>query len=384
MATDVARIPLSVLDLAPVGSGQTTGEALHGSVALATRAEELGFRRYWVAEHHNMPGIASTSPAILIAHAAAHTSRIRVGSGGVMLPNHAPLVVAEQFAMLEALHPGRIDLGIGRAPGTDQATAAALRRTPEGLGAEDFPRELGVLLALLGAPAQAGGRAPRLTATPAAQSSPAVWLLGSSGYSAQVAAALGLPFAFAHHFSARNTLPALDLYRSGFRASAVLDEPYAMVTQAVFVADTAEEAERLAQPARLAQVSLRAGHPRALPSRDEAAAHVWTAAEREILAASPGRPTIGDPAGVRTELAELVRATGANELMVTTMTYGVDERLRSFELLAKAWQQPTMSPHRIGPLLPDRAGEDDPTSWGDRADDPDERLRADVPPHHGA
>jgi luciferase family oxidoreductase group 1 len=384
VATDVARIPLSVLDLAPVGSGQSTGDALHASVTLARRAEELGFRRYWVAEHHNMPGIASTSPGILIAHVGAHTSRIRVGSGGVMLPNHAPLVVAEQFAMLEALHPGRIDLGIGRAPGTDPATAAALRRTPEGLGAEDFPRELDDLLALLGDPARTGARTLRITATPVARSSPAVWLLGSSGYSAQVAASLGLPFAFAHHFSARNTLPALDLYRSGFRASAVLDQPYAMVTQSVFVADTAEEAEALAQPARLAQVSLRAGRPRALPTPEEAAAHVWTTAEREILAASPGRPTIGDPTGVRTELADLVTATGADELMVTTMTYGIDERLRSFELLVKAWQRPAMTPDRIGPLLPNRAGEDDPASWGDRTDDADERLRADVPPHHGA
>jgi luciferase family oxidoreductase group 1 len=335
--TDVARVPLSVLDLAPVGSGQTTTDALHASVALARQAEELGYHRYWVAEHHNMPGIASTSPAVMIAHVAAQTSRIRVGSGGVMLPNHAPLVVAEHFAMLEALHPGRIDLGIGRAPGTDQVTAAALRRTPEGLGAEDFPRELDDLLALLGDPTRAEARTLRITATPVARSSPAVWLLGSSGYSAQLAGTLGLPFAFAHHFSARNTLPALDLYRSAFRASAVLEKPYAMVTQAAFVADTAEAAERLAQPARLAQVSLRAGRPRALPSPDEAAVHVWTTAEREILAASPGRPTVGDPQGVRTELVELVAATGADELMITTMTHGVDERLRSFELLAKAW-----------------------------------------------
>ena len=342
VSIDSARVPLSVLDLAPVGAGQTSADALQASTLLARRTEELGYRRFWVAEHHNMPGIASTSPAVLLAHLAARTATILVGSGGVMLPNHAPLVVAEQFALLEALHPGRIDLGIGRAPGTDPATAAALRRTPEGLGAEDFPRELEDLLTLLGVAGHGGAghgerRAHRMSATPVAASAPRVWLLGSSGYSAQVAGILGLPFAFAHHFSARNTLPALDLYRSTFRPSAVLDQPYAMVTQQVVVADTSEEAERQALPARLAQVSLRSGRPRTLPSPDEAAAHEWTAAERDIVATSPGRPTVGDPAGVRAELGELVASTAADELMVTTMTYGLDARLRSFELLAKAW-----------------------------------------------
>ncbi|WP_020575938.1 LLM class flavin-dependent oxidoreductase [Actinopolymorpha alba] len=360
MSNDYARVPLSALELAPVGSGQSSADALRSTAAVAQRVEQLGYRRFWVAEHHNMPGVASTSPAVLIAHVAAQTSTIRVGSGGVMLPNHAPLVVAEQFAMLEALHPGRVDLGIGRAPGTDQRTALALRRTPEGLNAEDFPRELDDLLTLLERPEPAEqdglfGAAERqdphgptgptsppsrtsgLVATPAAESSPAVWLLGSSGYSAQVAGLLGLPFAFAHHFSAKNTIPALELYRSRFRPSAVLDEPYAMVTQSVIVADTYEEAERQALPGRLVQVSLRTGRPRALPSPEEAAAHEWTDLELEILAASPGRPTIGDPASVRAELAELVATTGADELMVTTMTYGVDARLRSFDLLAKAW-----------------------------------------------
>ncbi|WP_331273213.1 LLM class flavin-dependent oxidoreductase, partial [Motilibacter deserti] len=245
------RVPLSVLELSPVGSGQTSRDALLASTELARTAERLGYARFWVAEHHNMPSVASTTPAVLLAHVAAATSTIRVGSGGVMLPNHAPLVVAEQFAILEALHPGRVDLGIGRAPGTDPVTAAALRRTPEGLGAEDFPQELDTLLALLGDPTREEPRPTRLVATPAATSAPDVWLLGSSGYSAQVAGKLGLPFAFAHHFSAQNTEPALALYRDVFTPSHALQEPHAMVVASVLAAPTQEEAERLALPGRL-------------------------------------------------------------------------------------------------------------------------------------
>jgi luciferase family oxidoreductase group 1 len=337
MSSDEQRVPLSVLELAPVGTGQTSADALRAATALAQRVEDLGYRRFWVAEHHNMPGVASTSPAVLIAHVAGATRALKVGSGGVMLPNHAPLVVAEQFAMLEALHPGRIDLGIGRAPGTDPKTAAALRRTPEGLGAEDFPRELDDLLALLGDPTRPSPRELTLAATPAQTSAPSVWLLGSSGYSAQVAGLLGLPFAFAHHFSAQNTEPAMELYRSRFRPSETLAEPYAMVTQAAYVADTREEAERIALPSRLTQLSLRTGKPRAMPSLEEAAAHEWTDQERELLAAWPSRPAIGDPDSVVAELSDLVSRTSADELMVTTMTHGLAERVRSFELLAKAW-----------------------------------------------
>lgn len=337
MPSDERRVPLSVLELAPVGTGQTSTDALRAATELAQRVEDLGYHRFWVAEHHNMPGVASTSPGVLIAHVAAATRALRVGSGGVMLPNHAPLVVAEQFAMLEALHPGRIDLGIGRAPGTDPKTAAALRRTPEGLGAEDFPRELDDLLGLLGDPTRPTPRELTLAATPVQTSSPSVWLLGSSGYSAQVAGLLGLPFAFAHHFSAHNTEPAMELYRSRFRPSETLAEPYAMVTQAVYVADTKEEAERIALPSRLTQLSLRTGKPRAMPSLEEAAAHEWTDQERELLAAWPSRPTIGTPDEAAAELRDLVSRTSADELMVTTMTHGLEERLRSFELLAKTW-----------------------------------------------
>jgi len=333
-------VPLSVLDLSPVGSGQTTRDALLASTALAQRAEELGYARFWVAEHHNMPAVASTSPAVLIAQLAAATSTIRVGSGGVMLPNHAPLVVAEQFALLEALHPGRVDLGIGRAPGTDQVTAAALRRTPEGLGAEDFPQELDTLLALLGDPNRAEKRSTRLVATPAAASSPAVWLLGSSGYSAQVAGALGLPFAFAHHFSAQNTEPALALYRDTFTPSAALQEPHSMVVASALAAPTEEEAERLALPGRLMLLQLRTGRLGPIATPEEAAAHPWTDAERELLARWPSQPVVGTPEYVVAELDALVGRTGADELMVTTSAHAPEDRARSLELLAAAWSAP--------------------------------------------
>ena len=247
-------VPLSVLDLVPIGSGSTATAALENSTALIRRVEQLGFRRYWVAEHHGMPGIGSSSPAVLIAHLAASSSRIRVGSGGVMLPNHQPLVVAEQFGTLEALHPGRIDLGIGRAPGTDPRTAAALRRGTSPLSADDFPEQLTELVAYF------HGDGPVL-AVPAVGHQPDLWLLGSSGYSAQVAGLLGLPFAFAHHFSGQNTMAALALYRETFRPSAVLAEPYSMIGAAVLAADTDAEARRLALPGALQFLRLRQGKP---------------------------------------------------------------------------------------------------------------------------
>ena len=246
LAQRVINVPLSVLDLAPVAEGTTAGAALGHTTELARRTEELGYHRFWVAEHHNMPAIASSAPAVLLAHLAANTSTIRLGSGGVMLPNHAPLVVAEQFGTLEALHPGRIDLGIGRAPGTDQLTALALRRTMEGLSAEDFPRELADLMNYFSGD-DPGGSSPR----PGRGEPPAVWLLGSSGFSAQLAGLLGLPFSFAHHFSSANTLPALELYRQHFRPSRWLDEPYAMVAVNAVCAETDERAEWLAGPSAL-------------------------------------------------------------------------------------------------------------------------------------
>ena len=342
VSIDSARVPLSVLDLAPVGAGQTSADALQASTLLARRTEELGYRRFWVAEHHNMPGIASTSPAVLLAHLAARTATILVGSGGVMLPNHAPLVVAEQFALLEALHPGRIDLGIGRAPGTDPATAAALRRTPEGLGAEDFPRELEDLLTLLGVAGHGGAghgerRAHRMSATPVAASAPRVWLLGSSGYSAQVAGILGLPFAFAHHFSARNTLPALDLYRSTF-------QPVGGPRPAVRHGDPAGGRRRHLRGGRAAGAARATGAGVAAlrPATDVAEPGRGRRARVDRGRARHRRHVSGSADGGRSRrgagrAGELVASTAADELMVTTMTYGLDARLRSFELLAKAW-----------------------------------------------
>ncbi len=327
-------VPLSVLDLAPVPAGGNAAEALRATTDLAQHVERLGFHRFWVAEHHNMPGIASSAPPVLIAHIADATSKIRVGSGGVMLPNHVSLVVAEQFGMLEALHPGRIDLGIGRAPGTDQATAAALRRSPEGLSADDFPDQLMDLLGFF------TGRWPenhpfaQITAVPGRGYQPAMWLLGSSGFSAQVAGLLGLPFAFAHHFSPANTLPALALYRSHFRPSAVLDHPYAMVAAAVICADTDEKARWLAGSGALSFLLLRSGRPGPVPSPEEAAAYPYNDLERAYIEDRLATQIIGTPDTVGRGLTELLEATAADELMVTTMVYDPADRLHSFDLLA--------------------------------------------------
>jgi luciferase family oxidoreductase group 1 len=326
-------LPLSVLELATVGSGQSTAEALAATTRVARTADRLGFSRIWVAEHHNMPAVASTNPPVLIAHLAAVTERIRIGSGGVMLPNHAPLVVAEQFAILEALHPGRIDLGIGRAPGTDQQTAAALRRDPAALSADDFPQHLIDLLGLFGDPRVEGGLAERFRATPAAESAPQVVLLGSSGFSAQLAGHLGLPFAFAHHFGGPNVLTAVGLYRDTFRPSPVLEEPFTIVTANVLAAETEEEARRLALPGQLMRLSLRLNRPRPLPSVEEAQADP----ERAAAEAMPSNAIIGDAAGAVAQLRRLAADTGADELMLSASTHGVEERLRSLDLIAGAW-----------------------------------------------
>ncbi|MFG3704395.1 LLM class flavin-dependent oxidoreductase [Micromonospora sp. NPDC047670] len=323
------NVPLSVLDLAPVAAGATAGEALRHTTELARRTEELGYHRFWVAEHHNMPGIASSAPAVLLAHLAAHTSTIRLGSGGVMLPNHAPLVVAEQFGTLDALHPGRIDLGIGRAPGTDQVTALALRRTMEGLSAEGFPRELADLMNYFD-----GERPGPITATPGRGQQPAIWLLGSSGFSAQLAGTLGLPFSFAHHFSSQHTLPALALYRQSFRPSRWLAEPYAMVAVNAVCADTDERAEWLAGPSALSLLRLRSGRPGPLVTPDEAATYPYTEIEREFVRQRREGQAMGSPETVRRQLGELLARTGADELMLTTLVYDVADRVRSYELIA--------------------------------------------------
>ncbi|HEY0168851.1 MAG TPA: LLM class flavin-dependent oxidoreductase [Jatrophihabitans sp.] len=325
---------MSILDLAPVSSKGDTTEALNNTTELARQAERWGYRRFWVAEHHNMPAIASSSPAVLLAHLAAATSTIRVGSGGVMLPNHAPLVVAEQFGTLESLHPGRIDLGIGRAPGADQRTALALRRTMQGLSAEDFPAELADLIAML------AGDPGRLQAVPTAAGLPQVWLLGSSDFSARLAGLLGLPFSFAHHFSAASTEPALAVYRGSFRPSQWLDEPHAMVAVHATCADTDEEAEYLAKPGWLAFLRLRTGAPIPLPTPEEAAAYEFSPAELAFVEHRKEGQALGSPTTVAAQLSELLGRTGADELMLTNQIYDLAPRLRSYQLIAELSEQP--------------------------------------------
>jgi luciferase family oxidoreductase group 1 len=322
-------VPLSVLDLAPVVSGRTPADALLATRALARHVEALGFTRFWLAEHHNMPGIASSAPTVLIADVAASTERIRVGSGGVMLPNHPPLVVAEQFGTLAALHPGRIDLGLGRAPGTDQSTARALRRSVDALSDDDFPQQLGELIGFFRGTFPEGHPYRSISAVPGDGSGPPIWLLGSSGFSAQLAGMLGLPFAFAHHFMAQNTLPALSLYRRTFRASEALAEPYAMVAVQVVAAKTDEEAQRLALPGALSFLQLRQNNPIPLPTVEQAEAYPWTPEERAFAAQRHEAQAVGSVETVRRQLSDLLSATAADELMVTTMVPDTEARLRS-------------------------------------------------------
>jgi luciferase family oxidoreductase group 1 len=329
-------VPLSVLDLCPVPTGATTAEALRRTIDLARHVENWGYRRYWVAEHHNMPGIASSAPAVLVGQVAAATSSIRVGSGGVMLPNHVPLVVAEQFGMLEALYPGRVDLGIGRAPGTDGVTARALRRNIEALSDDDFPQQLAELRGYFSNDVADGPAGRWVRAIPAEGNLPIVWLLGSSGYSAQLAGLLGLPFAFAHHFSSANTLPALALYRRTFRPSAVLSEPFCLISVSVLCAEDGGRAEWLHGSSRLSMLRLRTGHPSTLPSPEEAAGYRYTEAERAVIAEATASHIVGAPAEVVSGLRHLTQRTGVDELMITTSTYDHTDRLESFRLLAES------------------------------------------------
>lgn len=334
---------LSVLDLAPVPTGATAGEALARSVDLARLAESLGFRRYWVAEHHNMPGVASSAPAVLAAHLAGATSTIRVGSGGVMLPNHAPLAVAEQWGLLASLHPGRIDLGLGRAPGSDPVTARALRRDlPVPGGADPFAEQLGELLAFLHDRWPEGHPLAGLRAVPHAEVPPSVWMLGSSTYGAQVAGVLGLPFCFAHHFAPAGTVEALELYRRSFRPSVALPEPHAAVGVAVVAAAGDEEARWLHGSTRLSMLRLRSGRPGTLPSPEEADAFPWTPGERNLAEAFTASHVVGGPDTVRAGLAALLERTGADELVVTTMTHAHEPRLESYRIVAAL--RPSLAP----------------------------------------
>ncbi len=324
------EIPLSVLDLTPVVEGSTPREAFHRTLDLAQHAERWGFQRYWVAEHHNMPGIASAATSVVIGYIAGGTSTIRVGSGGIMLPNHAPLMIAEQFGTLESLYPGRIDLGLGRAPGTDQLTVRSLRRGLNSTG-DEFPQLLEELRQFL----RPVTERQLVRAVPGAGLDIPIWLLGSGGFSAQLAGQLGLPFGSAGHFSPHNLMPGLELYRRNFRPSEVLERPYAMVCINVFAADTDAEAQRLATSQYQAHLNLIRGKPAQLPPPVESMEGLWSPQEQASVESFLKGSIIGSPATVAAALEVLAEETQADELMIHSMIYDHAARLRSYEILAE-------------------------------------------------
>lgn len=336
------NVPLSVLDLAPIREGSGPEEALRQSLALAPVVERLGYSRVWVAEHHNIPGVASSATSVLIGALASVTSSIRVGSGGIMLPNHAPLVIAEQFGTLEALYPGRIDLGLGRAPGTDHVTGWALRRNPN--GGVEFDAEVEELRSFL-AP-EIGPTRPRVRAVPGAGSGVPVWILGSSLYGAELAARLGLPYAFASHFAPRFLEEAAKLYRERFVPSEVLEKPYFMMGVSLLAADSDEEA-RLAFTSTLQKFAwLTRGAPKGtLPPLDaEAMDRFWTSdGERRAIEAQMELAVVGGPSAVREKLSSLVARVGADEVIVASDAYDFSARMRSYEVLAEAWGLQSLS-----------------------------------------
>ena len=322
-------VPLSVLDLSPICEGSTASDALRNSLGLAQHAEQLGYQRYWVAEHHNMRGIASAATSVVIGHIAAGTERIRVGAGGIMLPNHAPLVIAEQFGTLDALYPGRIDLGLGRAPGTDQLTSQALRRTLGG-SVDSFPQDVLELQAYLGQ-AQEG---QRVLATPGTGSNVPLWVLGSSLYGASLAAALGLPYAFASHFAPQMMDQAIALYRERFQPSATLAEPYVMLGFNVVAADSDEQAQYLRSSGEQAMLNLRRGTPGQLPPPVRNFRETLSEMELRMLDGVSRCAAVGTQGAVRARLEEFVADTGANELMIVAQIFDHDARLKSYELAA--------------------------------------------------
>ena len=326
--------PVSVLDLSPVASGSTAAQALRNTLDLARLADSLGFTRYWIAEHHNMPMIASSAPEIMIGQVAAATSRIRVGSGGVMLPNHAPLMVAERFKVLEALYPGRIDLGLGRAPGTDPATSYALRRRQGVSEEDDFLDRFNELMLFETHGFPAGHPFANVKAMPADVPLPPIFLLGSSDYSAQLAGHIGAVFAFAHHFATFDAAEAMRLYRDNFKPSVSHAKPYAILATHVVCADTDEEADRLARTVDLNFVRRAKGEYLPLASPEEATAYDYAPVDRARIASNRQRMSVGSPATVKARLEPLIEATQAQELMVTTMIHDHAARKHSYELLA--------------------------------------------------
>ena len=323
-------IPLSVLDLSPITEGSDAAQSFRNTLDLAQHAETLGFNRYWLAEHHGMPGIASAATAILIAHVAGGTQTIRVGAGGIMLPNHSPLVIAEQFGTLESLYPGRIDLGLGRAPGSDQITARALRRNLSS-EADEFPRDVVELMDFMSDQPRQSVRA-----VPGTGLKVPVWILGSSLFGAQLAAMLGLPYAFASHFAPAQMMQAVELYRTTFKPSAQLAKPYVMLGFNVFAADSDEQAHILATSMQQAFVNLRSGRPAKLPPPKPGYAEQVGPAERALLDSVLSCTAIGAPAAIRKGLHDFIARTGADELMITSQMFDHAARKRSYELTAGA------------------------------------------------
>jgi len=320
-------IPLSILDLAPITTGATAAESFRRSLDLARHAEHRRFNRYWLAEHHGMPGIASAATSVLLAYVGSGTTRIRIGAGGVMLPNHAPLVIAEQFGTLESLFPGRIDLGLGRAPGSDPMTAQALRRGLDS-DADGFPHDVVELMDYF------AGAAQRVRAVPGAGLDVPIWILGSSLYGAQLAAALGLPYAFASHFAPAQMMPAIEIYRERFRPSPRLAQPYVMLGFNVYAAPTDDEARLLATSHQQAFVNLRSGRPSTLPPPREDYLATLGAPERALLDQILSCSAVGGPDTVRTRIRDFIDRTGADELMLASQMYDHDARIRSYGIVA--------------------------------------------------
>lgn len=338
---------LSVLDVSPVSADSTGTRALHNTLDLARLADRLGYERYWLAEHHNLPNIASSSPEVMIGHVASATERIRVGAGGIMLPNHAPIKVVETFRVLEALHPGRIDLGIGRAPGTDPVTASALRRSRderEAASADDFPQQFGEMLAFAGEGFPEGHPFRPVIAMPNEVELPPIWLLGSSGYSARAAAQMGLGYAFASHFSPADPTPFMRDYIENFEPSENFRVPSAILAVSVVCGENEEHAEVLASSMKLAWVRLRSGKPSPLPSPEEAMAYVYGPAEQRLAEVYSSMQITGDAESVRARIEQIADHTGADEIMVTTNVYDHSERLRSYERLAEVFE---LSPPKV-------------------------------------
>ncbi|WP_404456512.1 LLM class flavin-dependent oxidoreductase [Virgibacillus necropolis] len=324
------HIPLSVLDLAPINEGSNPGQSFKNSVELAQHVENWGFNRFWLAEHHNMPGIASSATSVIIGHIAGATKEIRVGSGGVMLPNHATLVIAEQFGTLETLYSGRIDLGLGRAPGSDQATAYALRRTLN-MRVDDFPAQVEELQEYF-----EGSPDARVRAVPGEGLEIPIWLLGSSGFSAQLSAQKGLPFSFASHFAPDYTIPALNLYRDNFKPSTTLQEPYAMLGVNIIAADTDDEAKWLATSQQQQFLGIRRGDPTKLKPPIDNIEELYSAAELAAVekTLASGTTIVGGPETVKQKLASFIEETQADEIIVNTQIYDPKARLRSYEIVA--------------------------------------------------